>query len=340
MKIKSRKTMIIISIILINGLFIAFLIYLNLIRFGILFEAKTFMIRQNYEVKDTNRNRSKLMSVLSSQREKLPLVRHAELFIVFSTQSHEGLLEVLVKSIHHFSTRSILAYGIDYDITLSKIEYPRLLTKKLDRDSCGGYNLYSCKPYAIMITDVDYGVYLDVDSIANYNIDLLFDVVKSWNGTHPLSPIHPKDPDNQIKFMKEHVINKKSMPYVHAHILWNRNNIDFIKEWWELTKVISGSNYDETALNLLLWKHNAKHSVCAYDPISYVYSDYLKNRFKEIPHLYVYFLFHGGKNATQSFEILKDLSLSEPKNELLQVTCCPLESTESTINPLICKYQN
>lgn len=260
-----------------------------------------------------------------------------ELFIVFCTKSHEALLEVLVNSVHKFSTRHILAYGIDFDITLANKTYPRLLTRRIKHSDCG-LNIYSCKPYTIMITNTTNGVYFDVDNVAGHYVDKLFEILKAWDGPHPLSPIHESDPRNQYGFMDNFQIKTKSMPYVHGHVLWKSAHKEFIKEWWQLAQHINGANYDETALNMVLWKHNYKHTACKYDPY-FSFSEYYfseKDHNDGVPIINI--IFHGAKHPDQSMAVLKKLEESKPKR--LQTKCCPPYATEYLKHFMICKYND
>lgn len=260
-----------------------------------------------------------------------------ELFIVFCTSNYEDLLEILVKSVHKFSTRHILAYGVDYEITLKKDKYPRLLKKTIKQSDCG-VNIFTCKPYSIMITNTSYGVYFDVDNVAGHYIDKLFEVLKAWDGPHPLSPVHEKDPRNQDYFMERFKIRAKSQPYVHGHVLWKSNHKKFVKEWWELAQQVDGSNFDETALNLVLWKHNYKHTACKYDPYISFSEYYLKDQDHNdgVPIINIHF--HGGKWNVGSGSVYDQLIASKPKR--LQTKCCPPFATEYPKHFMICKYND
>lgn len=60
-----------------------------------------------------------------------------------------------------------------------------------------------------------------------------------------------------------------------------------------LSREINEANYDETALNLLLWKEKAKHLTCLYDCFYNTYSAYLENIFINDGKPYIYLSFHG-----------------------------------------------
>jgi hypothetical protein len=90
-------------------------------------------------------------------------------------------------------------------------------------------------------------------------------------------------------------IKKKTIPYVHAHVMFNRkNNEQFLKDWYQMTLKINGANYDETALNLMYWKYNAIHTACLYDVPHFFYytNELVKN---VIPQPIIDLMFHGNK---------------------------------------------
>lgn len=208
-----------------------------------------------------------------------------------------------------------------------------------------GRNIFNCKPYVILKSNLKYGVYLDVDSLVNYNIDLLFDIAKAWNGNYTLSPIHPSDPKNQDFYLWFYGVEKKTMPYVHGHVIWNFNSLAFIQEWFKLSQKILSANYDETALNLLLWKQNAKYLVAAYDPFALVhFEEYLSNTFVRKPLPYYYMVFHGSKKYEYSSDMFKKLKIHSENDPRIQniynADYCPEDrkTRKTFFHPLVCEY--
>jgi len=64
-------------------------------------------------------------------------------------------------------------------------------------------------------------------------------------------------------------VNKKTMPYVHCHVVYTSNNIDFIQEWYDTCIKLGNihANWDETILNVLFWKYKCnKYINYVYDP--------------------------------------------------------------------------
>ena len=62
-----------------------------------------------------------------------------EAFVTFSNNNprYLALLKVLLDSIHAFSTRPIIAFGIDVDLDIDTKQYPRLIKRRLQQKYCG-----------------------------------------------------------------------------------------------------------------------------------------------------------------------------------------------------------
>jgi hypothetical protein len=62
-----------------------------------------------------------------------------EAFVTFSNNqpSYLALLKVLLDSVHAFSTRPIIAYGVDVDLDIDTKQYPRAIKRRLKQSDCG-----------------------------------------------------------------------------------------------------------------------------------------------------------------------------------------------------------
>ena len=60
-------------------------------------------------------------------------------FVTFSNNdaNYLALLRILLDSVHAFSTRPIIAFGIDVDLNVDVKEYPRLIKRKIAQSDCG-----------------------------------------------------------------------------------------------------------------------------------------------------------------------------------------------------------
>lgn len=232
----------------------------------------------------------------------------AEGFVTFATSNYFGLLEVMIESIHQFSTRPVVAFGINADIPWDTNRFPRLIKKRIDNYEG---DIYAQKARIILESGINFGVYLEADDIANQGIDTLFEWARAitW---FPLCPVHGWDPNNQANIMKLLDVSGKSMPYVHAHVLFAHSCKAFVKEWYDACVQYDriAGNADETILNVLLWKYGVTQAVPVYDPFFEAYEGYIKDvhppyRFP-FDQLY-YYSFHGCKDIPRARKLLADL---------------------------------
>ena len=241
-------------------------------------------------------------------------------FVTFATSNYFGLLEVLIASVHTFSTRPIIAYGVNADIPFSTEKYPRLIKRRL-LDLQG--DIFAQKSRIILESKLQYGVYVEADDIVNQGVDTLF----SWcRNSHafPLSPIHPDDPDNQQMMMEHLGVKEKSMHYIHAHVLFSQECMPFVKEWYDLCVQFDpvAGNADETILNVLLWKNNVTDSVPIYDPFYEHYREYLQGidlKYETVDGPFYCYMFHGCKNASEAWRILHKLKVQYISNSAMDL---------------------
>jgi hypothetical protein len=277
-------------------------------------------------------------------------------FVTFSNNNPKylALLTNLLDSVHYFSTRPIIAYGIDVDLNLNISRYPRLIKRRLNRVDCGP-SIYFCKIHAIIESKLDYGVHLEADSVVNWNVDLLFDVVHQWPYPYPLAPRHPGDPVNYRGFLTKFGLNlnSRTIPYTHAQYSWNYRAYPFFRQALNYMRkgYFSGANYDETGVNILLWEMKADHTLCKIDPFHSYLPAYESNKklCKEFCHT-AFILIHGSKDATRMRDVFERLKkhvgspFIQTRDEGLhylnetQYTCCYPDSQPSPIHPLLCQY--
>jgi hypothetical protein len=235
-----------------------------------------------------------------------------EAFVSFATENYFPLLEVTIESIHAFSTRPIIAYGINADIPFDTNKYPRLIKRRIDKPA--NMNIYFEKLNCIIQSNVKYGVYVEADDIVNYCVDELFEHCKKIE-KYPLCPIHPQDPNDEWPLMARLGVTEKTNPYVHAHILFSEHCIPFLQECFNLAISLGniGANWDETLLNVMLWKYKVhNYYLPVFDPLFGTVNDYLRGVY---PRAYItghtpevtYHMIHGCKNASQAKNILQIL---------------------------------
>ncbi|CAF0732458.1 unnamed protein product [Adineta steineri] len=280
-----------------------------------------------------------------------------EAFVTFSNNNphYLGVLNVLLDSVHAFSTRPIIAFGIDVDLHINLTKYPRVIKRQIKQTDCGP-SVFFCKIHAIVSSNLDYGVLMETDDVVNYNVDVLFDVLHVWPYALPLSPRHPDDPQNYEYYMGVFNVTKRTLPYIHAHIIWNYRALPFLKHLRSLLQQghFDGSNFDETAVNVMLWKAGANHTLCKYDPF-FTYSE-IYERWPNVTNCsrYCHTAFvtlHGNKEANVSSALLTRLkaNIGKPPIQTLgmggmkylndtSATCCYPDSKPSPIHPLLCEH--
>lgn len=238
-------------------------------------------------------------------------------YVVFVNQNKKyiELTNILIESVITFSTRPIEVFSINFDYKHSS---NRVLNKRINLTNENFENICYSKLYSSYNSIFDYGIQLDSDFIITKEMDKLFDECYKIETT-PFGSIHPSDPNNQHNIMSYLGVNDKTQPYVHATYLFSNKCKDFLKECFLLSnelqsKGIIPHNYDETILNVMLWKYKSINTTITYDP----YYDYFINRSDEnkLTHGYGdlpinFYSCHGEKDPIRAKEILNKLINSE-----------------------------
>ena len=228
-------------------------------------------------------------------------------FVSFTTNDkYVRLSEIMIKSINHYSKYPLILYCVNFDAPDFKGNYKNVIYKRINFDPSKQV-IYYLKPEIILDSidsfNVQNGVYIESDDIATQNIDKLFDECDQTI-EYPLSPIHPHDPNNQSEVMKYLGVNTKTIPYIHAHLVYSSRHREFISDWYQACVTLNfkvKANWDETVLNVMYWKYNAtKYIDYFYDPY---YSQFLTNT--DIPpHVY---MLHGCKSYDIARKIYKKM---------------------------------
>ena len=236
---------------------------------------------------------------------------HQEGWVAYVTPNYFSLLEVMIASVHAFSTRPIVVVGLNADIPFSTETYPRLIKKRIDVD-LEHRSPYVYKPQAILASGLDCGIYVDADVILNHNCDELFKSVALVEEC-PLNPLHEAEAYVSLEAMEFLGVSERSMHYVHADVVvFSKQCEPFLKEWRDIClnyPWLGVPCYDETILNVLLWKKGATKHLPTIDPYNAYFCDYLTLDFEEIaqfPYAH-WFLFHGNKDPERGWKMLKSL---------------------------------
>ncbi|MBS0605161.1 MAG: hypothetical protein JSS60_09040 [Verrucomicrobia bacterium] len=236
---------------------------------------------------------------------------YREGWVAYATPNYFSILEVMIASVHAFSTHPIVAVGVNADIPFSTEKYPRLIKKRIDVD-LANRSPYLYKPQAILASGLDSGIYIDADVILNKNCDELFKnaaLVKDY----PLCPLHENDAYVSWEAMEFFGLSERSMHYVHADmIVFSKECQPFLKEWCDtcLNYPWLGSPcYDETLLNVILWKTGATTHLPTIDPYNAYFANYLtlsSEQIQQLPYSH-WFLFHGNKDPGRGWDMLRSL---------------------------------
>jgi hypothetical protein len=281
-----------------------------------------------------------------------------EAFVTFINprQNYIELLDVLLDSVHLFSTRPVIIFSIDFDLIINHTRHPRVTVERISQKDCGP-TIYGCKLLSIVSSEVNYGVQLETDSVVNYNIDLLFDMLHLWPFALPLAPKHPDDPNNYRYYMEDYKVKYRTTPYMHGTFVWTYRAYPFIRRVLKLMQrgSFTNANCDETAMNVMLWKAKANYTLCKYDPYGPIYIEKYEQSQSApdcLPYCDgVYLIFHGQKESSVSKNIFQRLQKLGPHRPFVQtvhgiksfnetnVTCChPSATRPSPLHPLLCEY--
>lgn len=196
----------------------------------------------------------------------LPLGEPREAFIAFVTKSHTELLPAWLDSLHEFSTRPIVVYGVDHVPELDVKKYPRLLLRRV---TGAAHSVYFNKPLICLhaLSEFDRVAYVEPDAVVNYRVDDLFAILAHAGPLpYPLLPRHPTDPDNQRNCMARLGVEKKTLAYGHAHLLFTRAAAGFFADVLAYAQqgLCTDANVDETLINTVLWKASCLLFVCLF----------------------------------------------------------------------------
>lgn len=227
-----------------------------------------------------------------------------------NNETYLQLLDVLIESVLHFSEKKIEIFSINFDYNHSS---DRVLTKRINVPNENFETICYSKLYSSINSEFDYGIQLDGDFIITKNMDKLFLETRKIT-TFPLGSLHPDDPNNQQNVMNYLGVTSKSQPYVHATYLFSNQCKPFLENCYKLSidlmsKNIKPNNYDETILNVMLWKYKSNEWIDTYDPYYeyFIHKDNTKITNYNWMENVNFYSCHGIKDYNYAKKILKDL---------------------------------
>lgn len=233
---------------------------------------------------------------------------------VNNNKKYLSLLDTLIESVISFSDKKIEVFSINFDFEHSS---NKVLSKKINIVNENFANICYSKLYASFNSEFDYGIQLDSDFILTKKMDNLFSHIKQI-GSLPLGSLHPNDPNNQTNIMSHLGVSTKTQPYVHATYGFSNECKPFLEDCFKLSqdfqkKNIVPLNYDETILNVMLWKHNSNQWLDTYDPY---YKLFIQRDFNKIPDYnwmknINFYSCHGIKDPEYAKQILSKIKNNE-----------------------------
>jgi hypothetical protein len=210
----------------------------------------------------------------------------AEAFLTFleldrgAPGAYIELARVLVASIRTFSTRPVIVYGVtahgedtatarQLRNMTAEFARPGLVQLRFIQPAPG--SLFFSKLKAVIASNIGCGIYVDADAVVNYRVDELFATCQARRAPHPLLVAHNNDPNNQQgsgRWQGGGGTQPKSAPYAWAaSFMWSSEAVPFMLDAYERCVVgseFNRANYDETALNVLMWERGIREQACVY----------------------------------------------------------------------------
>lgn len=208
-------------------------------------------------------------------------------FSIFTTldEPYLSLARVAVQSLLDFSEHRIHVTAINGRL---EWKHERITTDSVRISRMDFERVCYVKTHSSLTSPFDQTLQMDADMIASPSIDEVFGL-QPRNAVFPCGALHPFDPVNQLPIMKVLGVTAKTQPYVHATYLFTATSLPFLMElkevetWFLKRKRFHikprPANFDETLLNVLLWKHRVVDAYTdAFDP----YFDYFINPTSDI----------------------------------------------------------
>jgi hypothetical protein len=235
-----------------------------------------------------------------------------EAFVMFSTASHFPLVQAVLSGFHAFSTRPVILYEVG-SLTMPTHIPPVIYTKVIGRwmHLPKGMNVWFAKLAVAVASRVRYAVIAEADSMPFIFVDRLFSLTIRTCHNLPVLVRHEWGDFSSLYTVGPHCA-APTMHWGHAHMLWCYKSLPAIAELFVKS---TGGMYvsDEQALNCFLWQHRGTVQVCAVDPYSGYYYNFVKGdrlrHFDSINNgmVYAMYYFHGFKDASQMRMLLSDM---------------------------------
>jgi hypothetical protein len=234
-------------------------------------------------------------------------------FVNFN-ENYINLMKITIESIETFSTKQLILYCIDFpnyfhiDNNIQKIfsnEKNQVIFRFINNMNLP--IVYYYKPFIIIDAikkGLNYGYYIESDDVMTPFADDILETKSHKLNQFPISPIHPVD----VEIPKENYdiigIQIKTNHYIHAHVLFCKNNLPFLEEWYEnCLKSTNFKNADETVLNLMYWKYKlSNYHLGIIDP-------WYENFYTNPSYREKICSYHGCKDVIIQKKLLEDMKI-------------------------------
>lgn len=236
-------------------------------------------------------------------------------WITFCDKKYETLALVLVDGLSAFSIHPVEVFGLGY---MPDIRLPSVTCREIQKEDGDHFWPYSAKIKAAVQSSCEVGVLFDADVVPNVHVDQLMQFsIEHCDMDYPLCSAHPRDPKHQDEFMKILGVKEPTMDYVQANFLFSAASKPFLAEVlnkmkWVGDRAKTMYNFDETLLNVMLWKHGATKQMHPFIPTAENFEEYWDS-----PETYqggyyenkwpTFHAFHGEKNAEKAAKMLERL---------------------------------
>lgn len=239
-------------------------------------------------------------------------------FVVNKDKNYLGMATIAIESVLLFGKYPVEIFGIGFDYK-SNISSNLMVNRIEINDPESRREIILCKERAIMQSQFEVGVYLDVDTISTRGITKIFDY-QDRIGNIPLCPIHCES-STVISNLKARKVMQKmeiqeSQPYVHADvILFNKECKEFFNDVIEMSKFVVKNRIgtfgvDECLVNLNLWKRKARDKYLEYIDPNYVEFEnkmHLSEGEHEDHKDHKYYVCHGCKDIDRIHKIFNEI---------------------------------
>jgi hypothetical protein len=242
-----------------------------------------------------------------------------EAWVTYADGGYFGLMDVLLRSLAAFSTRSVLVYGIrdDYHATSTNVVDVRRIDSPDHIWTLKMSVMLDAAPRAERL------IFLDSDSVANYSADQLwgwFDVQQNRSEL-PLLHEHTDSAANPAALQYERSTGERiDRPFGCTSLIWyTAECVPLLEEARELKRRVEQINPeigDSEAINAVLAVRGYTVNAPLCTPYYMRAEDYLNGRIPAREHMHdahelCYHVFHGCKDAGAACRLLAELIKSK-----------------------------